>query len=177
MNEMESILKHHGVKGMKWGVIRDRSKTTIRDHLNSLSRERSWKKILKEVDNLSTKQIHEVSKRVNLENDLKRLSRDKTIATKKDKTDYLRREGLTDEELSVKVTRLRAKESLSKAVNNASKEQREFGEKVVNIGGALSLKYATTKSIKPKDVFDAVNDPKKMKDAEMKKLTDKMVNK
>lgn len=177
MNEIESILKHHGVKGQKWGVIRNRSKATIRDHINSLSRERSWRKVLNDVDALSTDQIHKVAKRVSLENDLKRLSRDKSVGGKKDKTDYLHRERFTDEELSVRVTRLRAKENLSKAVKNASKEQREFGEKVVNIGGALSLKYATTKSIKPKDVFDAYNDPKKMKDAEIKKLTDKLITK
>lgn len=67
---------------------------------------------------------------------------------------------MDNEELSRKVTRLRAKEALANAVSNASKEQREFGQKLVQIGGSLGVKYALTKTITPKDVFDTVKNPK-----------------
>lgn len=172
---MSDIIEHHGVKGMKWGVRKD--KPTIKEHLGSLKRERQWKKVLGEMDKLTTDEISAVAKRVSLENDLKRLTKNKAITKPKDKKDYLNRGDLSDEELSRKVTRLRAKESLVKSVNDASKEQRELGEKIVNVGGALTLKYATTKSLTPKDIFDAVNNPKPIKDKALKDLVDSVKKK
>lgn len=172
-------LQHTGVKGMKWGIRRDYTqrggadgkldakdkpiRTAIGKQLNSLKRERAWKSVLKEMDSLSTKDITDVAKRVSLENALKSLSRSK-IGTKSDKADYLRRERMDNEELSRKVTRLRAKESLHAAVSSASKEQREFGQKVVQIGGSLGVKYALNKSLSTKDVFDTIKSPKSSAD-------------
>lgn len=174
--EIEDLLKHFGTKGMKWGV-RKRDKPTLGDHMSSLKRERQWKKVLKEVDSLTTPQITAVARRVGLENDLKRLSRNKSIAKQSDKNDYTFRDKLSDEDLSRKVTRLRAKETLTKSVMSASKEQREIGEKVVNTSGALALKYATTKSITPKDIFDAVNNPQPIKDKAVKDFVEKVTKK
>lgn len=178
MHKLDNTLQHYGVKGMRWGVLRDRNrpggadgidngtgeKVTRRGRLNqkldSLKRERQWKTVLREMDKLSTKDISAASKRVGLENDLKTLSKSK-IGTKKDRDDYLRRADMSNEELSRKVTRLRAKDNLYKKVGDASKEQMEFGRKAVQIGGSLGIKYALTKEpIQPKDVFDAVKNPK-----------------
>lgn len=172
---MEDVIQQAGVKGMKWGIRRDYTqrggadgkldakdkpiRTALGKKLNSLKRERQWKSVLKEMDSLSTKDITEIAKRVTLENSLKTLSRSK-VGTKKDREDYLRRERMDNQELSRKVTRLKAKENLHNAVSNASKEQREFGQKLVQIGGSLGVKYALTKSISPKDVFDTVKNPK-----------------
>lgn len=172
----DEVLKHVGVKGMKWGVRRDRNRpggadgkeesTKVVDkrskmskNLDSLKRERQWNKVVKNMNQLNTKEINAVANRVKLENNLKTLSKSK-VGSKKDREDYLRREHMSDAELSRKVVRLRAKESLHKAVREASKEQRDFGEKVVRIGGSLGVKYAVKKSISPKDVFDAVKNPK-----------------
>lgn len=173
--EDDSGVEHSGVPGMKWGVRRDYTqrggadgkldavdkpiRTAIGKKLDSLKRERQWKSVLKEMDSLSTKDITDVAKRVGLENSLKTLSRSK-VGTKSDKADYLRRERMDNDELSRKVTRLRAKESLSNAVLSASKEQRDFGQKVVQIGGSLGVKYALTKSITTKDLFDTIKSPK-----------------
>jgi hypothetical protein len=169
-------IQHSGVKGMRWGVRRDYNRpggadgkkdakdkpirTSLGKKWNSLKRERQWSSILKEMDNLSTKDITEVARRVSLENSLKTLSRSK-FATKKDKEDYLRREHMDNQELSRKVTRLRAKESLHNAVRSASKEQREFGQKVVNIGSSLGIRYALNKgNLGLDDVIGAVSNPK-----------------
>lgn len=175
MNELNDIIQQSGVKGMKWGVRRDYARrggadgkldardkpisTALGRKLNSLKRERQWKSVLREMDKLSTKDITEVAKRVTLENSLKTLSRSK-IGTKKDREDYLRRERMDNQELTRKVTRLKAKQSLHIAVHSASKEQREFGQKVVQVGSSLGIKYALTKSITPKDVFETVKNPK-----------------
>lgn len=142
---------------MRWGVRRD--KTTLRENWDSLKRERQWKKVVREIDSLTTSEIQTVSKRVGLENDLKRLTKNKSIAKDSDRADYVRRANLTDDELAVKVTRLRAKESLTKNVSDASKEQRELGEKIVNVGGTVALKYAQNNSLTAKDIFDSINNP------------------
>lgn len=173
-NDSKSIsdtLKHYGVLGMKWGVRRtpaqlknsshnkDKPKGKIRKNLDSMKREREWNKVLKNVDNLSTSDIRKATTRVSLENDMKKLTKSK-VANAKDKENYLRRGKMSNQELSRKVTRLRAKDNLLKSVKAASKEQREFGEKVVNIGSSLVVKYAKDKSITPKDILNAYDNPK-----------------
>lgn len=159
---------------MKWGVRRnyDRSggadgkidtsdklpRTKLGRKLNSLKRERQWKSVVKEMDKLSNDDIKEVTKRVTLENSLKKYSRE--IGTKKDKEEYLRRAHMSNEELSRKVTRLAIKSNFRKAVNEASKEQREFGEKVMNIGKSLGVRYVLNKKLTSDDIFDTLKNPK-----------------
>lgn len=161
---------------MKWGIRRNydqpggadgkpdakdvRKRSNLGDKLNSLKREREWQKVLKNLDELSTKDIGKVAKRIGLENDLKDLSKAK-IATAKDKRDYLHRDKMSDEELNRKVVRLRAKNDLYKKVRAASEEQRAFGEKIVNIGSSLSIKYVLLKKpLDPKDLLDTFKKPK-----------------
>jgi len=191
----DEILKHVGVKGMRWGVHRDRNRPggadgkeesekvvdtrgKIRKNLDSMKRERQWHKALRDVDKMTTKQITTVTKRVALENSLKRLSKTK-IATKKDKEDYLRREFMSDQELSRKVTRLQAKDSLHKTVREASKEQREFGEKVVQVASSVGVKYAINRNPRsiPKDIFDAVQNPKSAGEEAKKTVSKKIMEK
>jgi hypothetical protein len=185
VKELDDLLQQSGIKGMHWGVRRNLDRpggadgksdakdkpirTKLGKTLNSLKRERQWKSVLKEMDTLSTKDIGVVAKRVALENSLKMLSRSK-VGTKKDKEDYLRREHMDDQELSRKVVRLKAKESLHNAVHSASKEQREFGQKVIQIGGSLGVKYALTKTVSTKDIFDTIKNPKSSADQAKKDL-------
>lgn len=194
----DEVLKHVGIKGMRWGVRRNRNRpggadgkeesekvkdtrSTVKKKLDSMKRERQWHRVLKEVDKLTTKDINVVTKRISAENSLKILSKTKGVGTKKDRDDYLRREHMSDAELNRKVVRLRAKESLRKAVKSASKEQRDFGEKIVRVGGSIGVKYALNRSISPKDLFNeavkAYKDPKeasnKAKDELLKSIPDK----
>src|SRR5690606_2644671 len=162
MDKLEDVLKHYGVKGMRWGVRRDRrgsgkggsnsgtehKKSKIRKHLDSWKREREWGSLLSQIHSMNTKDINRASTRINLENDLKKLSKSK-IATSKDKEDYLRRGSMSDQELSRKVTRLRAKERLRDSIRNASKEQREFGEKVVTAGSSIAINAALKRKLEP----------------------------
>jgi hypothetical protein len=64
------------------------------------------------------------------------------MATKKDKEDYLHRHEMSNEELTRKIARLQAKESLHKAVKKASKEQIEIGKKVAQTAGSIGVNYA-----------------------------------
>lgn len=186
MKELDEILQQSGVKGMHWGIRRNHDRpggadgvirvgekqirtVTLKTKLNSLKRERQWKSVLREMDNLSTKDIGDVAKRVSLENSLKTLSRSK-VGNKQDKADYLHREHMDDVELSTKVVRLKTKENLHNAVHAASKEQREFGQKVVQIGGSLGVKYALNKRISTEDLFDVFKNPKSSADKAKKDL-------
>lgn len=169
-------LQHSGVKGMRWGVRRrtdrpggadgkpdagDVKRGKIGRHLDSMKRERQWKSVLKELDKMTTKDINTIHKRISQENRLKDLSKSK-VATKKDKEDYLRRHKMSDQELKRKVDRLQAKDTLHKAINNASKEQREFGEKVVQIASSVGVKYAFNRgNITGKDLFETAWDASK----------------
>ena len=194
----DDVLKHAGIKGMRWGVKRDRNRVggadgkeesekikdtrgKVKKNLDSMKRERQWKSVLKDVDKLNTKDITAVTKRVTLENNLKKLSKS-GIAKPKDRDDYLRRANMADDELSRKVVRLRAKDSLYKSVNEASKEQREFGQKIVQIASSVGVKYAlnknptTAKSIF-KDVLDASKKPKESSEKAKQDLLDATIDK
>lgn len=183
MPDLDDVLQHVGVRGMKWGVRRDRSRPggadgveestkpkdtrgKLRKNLDSLKRERDWNKVVKEIDSLTTPQINAVAKRITLENDLKKLSKG-PAGRKKDRDDYLRRDRMSDSELNRKVVRLRAKENLKRSVGEASKEQREFGQRVTKAAGELAVKYAFTRKLGPDDFMSAYNTAKDTKASDL----------
>ena len=189
MDKLEDVLKHYGVKGMRWGVRRDRGssgssgsnsgtgpkKSKLKKHLDSWKREREWGSLLSQIHSMNTKDINKATARINMENNLKKLSKSK-IATSKDKDDYLRRESMSDQELSRKVARLQAKERLRDSIRNASKEQREFGEKVVNAGSSIAINVAMKKKLEPQDIFNAVTQPKKASGDAKRDLTNTIID-
>lgn len=164
MHKLDELLKQSGVKGMKWGVRHDDrpakgpEKGKIGKHVDSLKRERQWKQAVKQVHTMSTKDINTVKKRIDLENELKVQSKSK-MATKKDKEDYLRRHEMANDELSRKVTRLKAKNALYESVRAASKEQREFGIKLAQTGSSIALKLATKQKLGPEDLINLYKNP------------------
>ena len=177
MKELEDILQHHGVKGMKWGKRKSTSSgsTTpkkpkepgrIKKEINSLKRDRQWKKVAGDVGKMTTKDIHNLTRRISLENEMKRLSPAVSIRLrrmskgakaelKKNRDDFLRRGKMSNQELSRKVNRLRAKESLNRAIKDATKSQRELGLRVVQTSASLGIKYALTGKVTAGDAFKA----------------------
>lgn len=177
--ELEELLLQSGVKGMKWGKhkanvsagvkkagektkeVATKATSKVKPHIDSIKREHSWKKTLKNADKMSTKEIQKLSSRAQLENDLKRLSKKKKlgstkdIGTSKDKKDYLNRANMSDQELHRKVQRLRVKSSLNRNANDATTKQKEIAKKVLHIAAPLVLQYALTKSIGKRDVVSA----------------------
>lgn len=162
--ELEDILQQSGVKGMKWGkrkaestsvVKSDKAPSKIKAHVDSIKREHSWNKVLKNANNMSTKDIQKVAARNQLENDMKRLSKKTKVGSSKDKQDYLKRADMTDQELFRKVQRLRAKDNLHRNVGDATKAQKEVAKKIVTVVAPLALQYALTGSIGKRDITNA----------------------
>lgn len=190
--KVEEMLQHAGVKGMRWGVRKDRDGSSkgkkpetsvkggskdesnkakepgfFKSRANSAKREQDWEKVIDKFDKMGDKEIIAVSKRINLENDFKRLAYKKArvgtnpfktkIGTKEDKRAYLNREKMSDQELSRVVTRLRAKEAIVTGANKATAAQRERGMKIANVAAPLIFKAAMGRKLNVADVIDAAS--------------------
>jgi hypothetical protein len=179
--ELDDVLQHYGVKGMKWGKVKssvkkktDGVKETAKTHVNSIKRERSWNKTLSKANEMSTKDLQKASSRAQLENDMKRLS--KKVGSSKEKKDYLKRGDMNDQELFRKVQRLRAKDSLNRNASEATKQQTAIAKKVVQVAAPLVLSYALTGRIGKKDLVNAALSASGAHGKAIKTITD-MVNK
>lgn len=174
MNELDEILKHYGVKGMRWGVRRNRNRpggadgkrqngskksTTVKDEAKSALRELSWagKSKVNNMNKMSTKDIKKQTERLRLENDLKKLSRDISLGTSKDRKDYRGRANMSDQELRRKVDRLRAKKEFKNQANQATKSQIEKGKTVVKLVAPMVIGYAVAKNPNLKETVKKLN--------------------
>lgn len=183
--DYQEYMLHYGVPGMKWGKRKSSSstpqkegklKTRIKSELGSLKRERQWKDKLYDMDNMSNAELGKVAKRVQLENDLKRLSKS-PISKTTDRKLYRERGNMSDKALMDRVTRLRAKENLHRTIMDASKEQREMGQRFVRTAGTVGFKYATTGTVSTKDIGLAVLKSHKPNKEMKNKIIDDMLNK
>jgi hypothetical protein len=205
MPTTEEILQHAGIKGMKWGVRRNRNqpggadgkdnsssskrsgkdeasdskgsakggssssskdgsnaadgapakKGFIKTRMDSSKRERDWNKVLKNVNKMSDAEISSVTRRIQLENELKRHSKTSSTDRSAAKKDYLKRADMSDADLAKRVTQLRVKENLNRTVREANDGQQEVGQRVVKAASVLALSYAVNRSIGPKDILAA----------------------
>lgn len=186
---MDDVLKHFGTKGMKWGVRKksdssagskskgqneSKLKKRVKEEIGSMKRERSWKKAIGDINKLTTKDINKMSNRIQMENDLKRLASNKSISSSKDKQDYRLRGKMSDHELSRKVVRLRAKETLQRNISQASSSQRETGKTIVRAAAPIVVSKVLGIKITPKDIDGLF--VKKNLNEEIRKTTDDYYN-
>lgn len=185
----EEFLKHHGVLGMKWGVRRfqpypkgsknkgkflNKTKKAVRNSRvgqEVRSRAREAKALIgkNNIDNMSTKDLQQRTRRLQQENDMKRLTSTtfKPSFTaqgrkqqRKEREDYRNRGDMSDQELNRKVDRLRAKDLYNQNANKAGKEIIDSGKRVAKSAAALGAAYKTKNgAVDAKDVYDAIMTP------------------
>ena len=159
MKELDEVLQHYGVKGMKWGVRKARTvvkskanqvKTRVKEEIKSTKREAGWSKQLMNIHSMDKQKLQNTVNRLRNENDFKALAKGQKvrnmadmISKSADKKAYRNREKLTDRELQVKVEQLRLKDQLRQQVSNATKSHRKLGKDVVEAAGKKN------KNIKP----------------------------
>ena len=164
MDKVEEFLQHHGVKGMKWGVRRfqpypkgegrkGRFIGKIKSNRNVRSKVREIKTLnkarLKNLDKMSTAEIRKETRRLALENKLKKYSKlDSNVSrvSGKDHADYLRRENMSDEELKRKVDRLISKAEFKKQANLANKGNLEVGKAIATTAATMTAGYLIAKT-------------------------------
>lgn len=175
--KVEDSINYSKSKGQNGNNPVSKATTRVKESLGSMSRERSWRKELANMDNMTNAQINKVASRIQMENDFKRLSNNKGISTKQDKKDYRTRANLNDAELQSRLQRLRAKDNLYRNVQEASRSQREAGMRVARTAAGVGIKYAMTGTVSTKDVGLAIlksNKPdKNMKKKAIESVLDK----
>jgi len=82
---MENYLKHYGVPGMKWGVIRNKLALARARRDRNKSEDFKTKKALskKKLSSLSNKELKQLNERMQLEQNFKRLKREQVSAGQK----------------------------------------------------------------------------------------------
>lgn len=169
MSEEEEFIKHHGVKGMQWGVRRyqpyskgkrnagkfiDAGKqkesstsgetSILKSRISSKKRELSLAGVLKDINKLTTDEVQQVTTRARLENDLKRLSGTKNVGSESSQKEYRNRESMTNDKLKSIVTELQLRDNLRTEVKKANKDSIELGKKIAVIAAPLAVQVATS---------------------------------
>lgn len=158
--DLDDIIEHHGVKGMKWGVRR------TKEQLQSTKRERSWgyqdqsklsdKELQKTVDRLQneahmqrlTKQLSSSYSKKAIQRALKLKVKESKELRKKSKElnrEYQLRNTLSDAELKTKVQRLQLEGRFDQLSTQVAKDNKKDVDAVLKIAGDLPVsdKYSS----------------------------------
>lgn len=133
----QDTLQHHGVKGMKWGVRRDRSKGgsgRIKGEVSSAVRNAKTLSERKKMKSMTDDDLKARTERIRNENDLGRISKERgwTRSQKKDiRKTYLDRGKMSDDELKAAVQRARLEDALRREIHTANRTNRDNANRVI----------------------------------------------
>lgn len=190
-DDVEEVIEHHGVKGMKWGVRRyqpypkgqrnagkfiDASKNKggssqngnkvsgVKGALRSKGREISMVAAQREIKNLTTKDAQTVLSRAQLENRFKRLSSTPNVGTAKSKEEYLNRENMSNQELKRKVDRLQLADNMRVESRKANQGAIDMGKKIAAIAAPIAVQVAVSGAVDKKWLDRTLNPAVAVKD-------------
>ena len=162
-----SEIEHSGVKGMKWGKRKDRSRATstkepgrLKKSIASSKREALLLKDLRNTSKMTDDQLKTKTKRIQSENDLKRLTETKGITkgTKKAKAKreiYWDRGKMSDAELKTKVDRLQLEANLKKQIKKSNATHIKAANGLINSASKLAVSQFSDEQ----GNFSATGDP------------------
>lgn len=150
----EDLLNHFGVKGMKWGVRKNRSgggriRKRVKREVGSFKREHAQLNI-KDPSKMTDEELKNTLNRNRLENQFKAEVKKKTTSIRNryseagrdrkvaNRNAYLDRASLSDKELNDKVNRIRLENQLMQEANKINRKSIETGSSFV-AGVASSL--------------------------------------
>lgn len=81
--DLDDFLEHHGIKGMKWGVRREKVRQARAAKKESRSREKNWTKEYQQRGKLSDQELQKRVQRLRLENDFARLASEAKLSERK----------------------------------------------------------------------------------------------
>ena len=149
------VIRHHGVKGMKWGIIRDRVKSAAKKAGQAISKggkavgraaskggKAAARRVRgRRVTDMDQRELQKKVRKILAERDLESFLKDKNIpraSRKQAKKMFKKRKKYTAEEIETKVSRLRQERimqvSLKGDRNRRAKVRRDIFDSAVKLG-------------------------------------------